>query len=188
MWKNWKGLAKLANFLYKIAFDQTLFLICLCGDGFITYHDWMVYQGMQCIWTLLQSQIVYLQLEKWKLGKDRKMFKKTLCRGRTSSMKDKMVLLCVFSFFFPTRNVLLHVTNAAHVELALKVSGCTWVGSSDSSATGALNNKKGKMLNTICWNGAFQSVLSSEGTRCYFAPGSIWNFTGFSWHRIFSVS
>lgn len=65
-------------------------------------------------------------------------------------MKDKMVLLCVFSFFFPTSNVLLHVTNAAHVELALKVSGCTWVGSSDSSATGALNNKKGKMLNTIC--------------------------------------
>lgn len=36
----------------------------------------MVYQGMQCIWTSLQSQIVYLQLEKWKLGKDRKMFKK----------------------------------------------------------------------------------------------------------------
>lgn len=61
----------------------------------------------------------------------------------------------MFSFFFPNINVLLHVADTTHMELALKVSGCAWVGSSDSSATGALNNKKGKMLNTICWNGAF---------------------------------
>ncbi len=62
-------------------------------------------------------------------------------------MKDKMVLLCVFSFFFPTRNVLLHVTNAAHVELALKVSGCTWVGSSDSSAGSAVIGQGEMVLN-----------------------------------------
>lgn len=61
-------------------------------------------------------------------------------------MKDKNGFI-VFSFFFPNGNVLLHVTNTSHVELALKVSGCAWVGSRDSSATGVL--KKGKMLSVM---------------------------------------